>query len=48
MLDAEILGARKALEAVLELSEMGNGGRDGRQWINLLMDSQSTVKVLKG
>ena len=46
VLDAEILGARKALEAALELSERENGGRDGRQQINVLTDSQSAVKAL--
>ena len=41
VLDAEILGVKKALEAALELSERDNGGRDGRQQINVLTDSQS-------
>nr|ABW72065.1 TE1b [Blumeria hordei] len=50
VLDAEILGARKALEAALEaalgLLDRENGGRNGRQRVNVLIDSQSVVKAL--
>ena len=46
VLDAKIIGARKALEAALGLLEMENGGGDGRQQINVLTDSQSAVKAL--
>ena len=46
MLDAEIVGARKALEAALRLLERENWGRDGRQKINVLTNSHSAVKAV--
>ncbi|KAI0991475.1 hypothetical protein K3495_g16712, partial [Podosphaera aphanis] len=48
VLDAEIVAARKALEATLRVVRENHGTRTGRmQRIHLLMDSQQAIKALE-